>query len=193
MAVMGRNLALLAMGDKGLKHAEKGPVQFVASKSIGGKARSIQETLVYYEEQLAKKPDHVPYLIGYANTLINAKRTGDAVPIYHKALEHDPLAVEALVSIGQNVAAYGRIEEAYDYLAKAVAVMDYGNYYRVNQDLRDFKAGIYEVYAELSLKLGKDPEPMTKPAALPKKMKVGRNDPCPCGSGKKYKKCCLLK
>lgn len=24
-------------------------------------------------------------------------------------------------------------------------------------------------------------------------MKIGRNDPCPCGSGLKYKKCCLLK
>ena len=24
-------------------------------------------------------------------------------------------------------------------------------------------------------------------------MKVGRNDPCPCGSGLKYKKCCLAK
>ena len=22
-------------------------------------------------------------------------------------------------------------------------------------------------------------------------VKLGRNDPCPCGSGKKYKKCCL--
>ncbi len=22
--------------------------------------------------------------------------------------------------------------------------------------------------------------------------KIRRNDPCPCGSGKKYKKCCLL-
>ena len=22
--------------------------------------------------------------------------------------------------------------------------------------------------------------------------KVGRNDPCPCGSGKKFKKCCLM-
>ena len=22
-------------------------------------------------------------------------------------------------------------------------------------------------------------------------VKTGRNDPCPCGSGKKYKKCCL--
>ena len=26
-----------------------------------------------------------------------------------------------------------------------------------------------------------------------KKNKVGRNEPCPCGSGKKYKKCCLNK
>ena len=26
--------------------------------------------------------------------------------------------------------------------------------------------------------------------ALKKKEKVGRNEPCPCGSGKKYKKCC---
>jgi preprotein translocase subunit SecA len=23
--------------------------------------------------------------------------------------------------------------------------------------------------------------------------KVGRNDPCPCGSGKKYKQCCMRK
>ena len=26
-----------------------------------------------------------------------------------------------------------------------------------------------------------------------KKARIGRNDPCPCGSGKKYKKCCFLK
>lgn len=25
-----------------------------------------------------------------------------------------------------------------------------------------------------------------------KRMKVGRNDSCPCGSGKKFKKCCLV-
>jgi len=24
-------------------------------------------------------------------------------------------------------------------------------------------------------------------------VKIGRNDPCPCGSGQKYKKCCLVK
>ena len=29
----------------------------------------------------------------------------------------------------------------------------------------------------------------TTPAATTVSGKVGRNDPCPCGSGKKYKKC----
>ena len=24
-------------------------------------------------------------------------------------------------------------------------------------------------------------------------MKIGRNDPCPCGTGQKYKKCCAAK
>ncbi len=37
--------------------------------------------------------------------------------------------------------------------------------------------------------------PSSSPIAVPKTIrretpKVGRNDPCPCGSGKKYKKCC---
>lgn len=35
-------------------------------------------------------------------------------------------------------------------------------------------------------------EVIPKPAAA-KMVSVGRNDPCPCGSGKKYKKCCLPK
>ena len=28
------------------------------------------------------------------------------------------------------------------------------------------------------------------PPEQEKGKKIGRNDPCPCGSGKKYKKCC---
>lgn len=32
-----------------------------------------------------------------------------------------------------------------------------------------------------------------RPQPVRRKPKVGRNQPCPCGSGKKYKKCCMLK
>ncbi len=31
---------------------------------------------------------------------------------------------------------------------------------------------------------------LPKPETVRNEKKVGRNDPCPCGSGKKYKKCC---
>ncbi len=38
-----------------------------------------------------------------------------------------------------------------------------------------------------------DYAPVWSPASAPASTtKVGRNDPCPCGSGKKYKKCCGL-
>lgn len=41
--------------------------------------------------------------------------------------------------------------------------------------------------------LSQQPEEGISPAATPIVVapKVGRNDPCPCGSGKKYKSCCL--
>ena len=32
--------------------------------------------------------------------------------------------------------------------------------------------------------------PAAAPAVAAPRAKVGRNEPCPCGSGKKYKKCC---
>jgi preprotein translocase subunit SecA len=39
----------------------------------------------------------------------------------------------------------------------------------------------------------KRPGKIAKQKTIQKNKKVGRNDPCPCGSGKKYKKCCFPK
>jgi preprotein translocase subunit SecA len=35
-----------------------------------------------------------------------------------------------------------------------------------------------------------DDEPLV-PQVIRTEPKIGRNEPCPCGSGKKYKKCCM--
>jgi len=32
---------------------------------------------------------------------------------------------------------------------------------------------------------------LNPPKPVAKAITIGRNDPCPCGSGKKYKRCCL--
>ena len=37
---------------------------------------------------------------------------------------------------------------------------------------------------------GHDGTDVKRPVRKTASQKIGRNDPCPCGSGKKYKKCC---
>ena len=48
-----------------------------------------------------------------------------------------------------------------------------------------------EKVATVTYEGGADENVVKQP--MSKKAKVGRNDPCPCGSGKKYKNCCLDK
>jgi uncharacterized protein YchJ len=48
----------------------------------------------------------------------------------------------------------------------------------------------YEVFQQEKKFLRPLPETELPIADTKHKKKVGRNDPCPCGSGKKYKKCC---
>ncbi len=52
--------------------------------------------------------------------------------------------------------------------------------------------GVNSNQTVVSAKAGETPEQATKQAPLENKEKIGRNDPCPCGSGKKWKKCGLL-
>lgn len=49
-------------------------------------------------------------------------------------------------------------------------------------------AGIVENTRHFKYRGHKESELKTQ--TVVKEVKVGRNDPCPCGSGKKYKKCC---
>ena len=77
---------------------------------------------------------------------------------------------------------------------------------------RDFKVSFAIIYNELAEQLDEEgipvpetrgspwfddhePSPFTLSAEPVHRAdpKVGRNAPCPCGSGKKYKKCCLRK
>ncbi len=73
---------------------------------------------------------------------------------------------------------------------------------RSEKNLKYLIVGIVDLKAipkeKRELEIGTDDNPMPLVHFLPdlntqkvtKNKKVGRNEPCPCGSGKKYKKCC---
>lgn len=71
-------------------------------------------------------------------------------------------------------------------------------YDRGNYEFKKELTDIHGLYKEINLKFGGDGDEeddfqyddfreINKPAVS---LKIGRNDPCPCGSGLKYKKCC---
>jgi len=80
-----------------------------------------------------------------------------------------------------------------------------GNYIDVEKEFHNFKTrdhkkvlyNIFELYEDVLYSwAGYNEEQNNTLNTVPQQavsVKIGRNDPCPCGSGKKYKKCCLNK
>ena len=66
-------------------------------------------------------------------------------------------------------------------------------YQREGYDMfQEMMAGVWSDVVHTIYRVGivrKDEKPREREAA-PVGARTGRNDPCPCGSGKKYKKCC---
>jgi hypothetical protein len=55
------------------------------------------------------------------------------------------------------------------------------------------KIEVNQVINQITTIVQQPPQPLAQsPESAAKTPKVGRNDPCPCGSGKKYKKCHMI-
>lgn len=193
LTVMSYMMLMAAISKKENKAPDNSPISFAKFMQIDGKKMSLKEAIPYYEKKLEKDPKNITYILGYANTLRNAKRTEDAIPFYETAIEYDPMAVEAYASLAQIADIRGDLNKAYHYYERASEIINTGNYYKVSMDLDDFKEAVLDHFMGISKRLGKEIPPLPKKGTktVVKGQKVGRNAPCPCGSGKKYKKCCL--
>ena len=74
-------------------------------------------------------------------------------------------------------------DNEYDKAGALERLIDFYRWQGLEEKARTFE----EEYEALTA-----PPPST-PKQVVKSKKIGRNEPCPCGSGKKYKKCCLNK
>jgi len=91
----------------------------------------------------------------------------------------------------------GIIFESHDQVKEVLQlVMNLSNNVRLWENNGHTPQEMHERYEKSHLRiLPEKPFGFTEPNVIdfiPSK-KVGRNDPCPCGSGKKYKNCCLKK
>jgi hypothetical protein len=143
-----------------------------------------EDVLTYYrilfEEKLTRQPSHAwNELVGAVadlpapELLVNVRRA------YADELVETDFA--DLASIERELLApERRSTDQYKVITDAIAEMEWWAAFHPEPSAAKARAG---VLAKLRNLLPAEPVPV-------RRVKTGRNDPCPCGSGWKYKKCC---
>ena len=148
---------------------------------------SFREGLEQYEHDLASDPGNPSLCVGRADLLKKLLRFREAESYYRDALQGDPGCLEAMEALYELCKRRDKDEEAWEWLQRAYETLSTGTVYRA--DPNNLKTRIAQTYVPEASKRGMAPAEPQKS----RKHRVKRNDPCPCGSGKKYKKCCLEK
>jgi len=181
----------------------------------------VHETILEHElmeEMLMKKGDK-PYYVPSKEELLKyvdewyfeKNKEYQALVNYVKKnfLKNDPEKAEEVCEDIQGILAFGFNMQAVmdvfnskkisftdlDQLNEVTGlVTELGNNIRIWENNGHTPEEIFENYEKPNMKpLPKKPFDFNKTNVIDmnSKKNIGRNDPCPCGSGKKYKKCCL--
>jgi tetratricopeptide (TPR) repeat protein len=200
-ALTARLILLMARLEKeGPEAASEGPLHLMRLGLSDGRRLNPREARRDYEARLAQRPDDPGLHIGYANILRFLNEGALAEAAYRRALELDPGAAEAHASLGQLAEARGDLANALSAYGQCLALARKARFYHV-KDRREFVRGVEAARDGVeAVRATRLPDPVPAQARLESLVaqdrggpKVGRNAPCPCGSGRKYKKCCLPK
>jgi len=152
-----------------------------------------EEALEAFREAVRHEPENRIFIFNLGSALANLGRFAEAVSPLERAVELDPRDGQAHLWLARVCGELGRYQQA------------------IRWGLRADELGEPEgrQVAELAQRMLQRPDrrqaaPGSSPTPIPRNLPVlpprgvssgtplapGRNDPCPCGSGKKYKACC---
>jgi tetratricopeptide (TPR) repeat protein len=188
----GRDIMLQAIGT--FAGYKTGIVSASDEVYVENKLMLFAKTYDYILERIKQSPKEGGLYLRAGNIARNFNKYYEAIKHYEKAIELNP----------KLIAAYINLIEVYEFRHKYYKIEDakVSATFYLNEMINLFRSQNYDI---LTLKnagdviqfLGEKSEsleiyiPELIKILPPNKKKIGRNEPCPCGSGKKYKKCCL--
>jgi len=197
MAVSAEIIRLTALKNQGKTEDTPltGALSFLNS-DIMGKQMSISQGIALYKEEIRKMPENPHHYIGLGNIYKTMNQYTFAEDHYKNAIAHGPFYIEPYLSLAE-------IEYNKKNLKTALRWLEKGRPYLkrplICKDIQLTAEEIMESYVSFHSDLLEQTGSRTPPllpseyTLVEKQMKkIGRNEKCPCGSGKKYKKCCAL-
>ncbi|MFH1802229.1 MAG: SEC-C metal-binding domain-containing protein [archaeon] len=190
----GRDVMFQSIGT--FMGSRKGVVSASDETYVENKSMPFKTTYDYILKRIEQDPNKGELYLRAGNVARNFNKYSEAIRHYEKAIEIN----------AKLIATYLNLVEIYEFRYKYYKIKDAKSsaifYLNGMMDLfrtQDFNSStlqnknmVVQFMGEKSESLGVHIPELVK-APLSKKRKIGRNESCPCGSGKKYKKCCLGK
>ncbi len=119
------------------------------------------------------------------------ERRGRAEECYRSALRLEPNSMEAGLGLARILSDAGQQRQAFGKLRQMLEAQGDWRFFRTDELSPKMLADEFtSLFNKLHAALDVRDSPLLHATALEGRRKIGRNDPCPCGSGAKYKKCC---
>lgn len=161
-------------------------IRFVDCR-LDGETIPFAVALKQLRERAAMTPDDAFAWLQLSNLLTHINRPRAAIQALSQAAQVAPDAVDVTLLLAQQHMAINEHEIAFQRLSDAMVRLFHWQFLSSQPG---FAQEFVNTYNLLRRQLNRDDLPLLHPSSLTAPKKIGRNDPCPCGSGKKYKKCC---
>ncbi len=191
---------------EGVQERRARPVVLAPFGLQDGRPREPAEARELYAAQVAAEPSRVDLRTRYAGVLLTMGEREAAEAEFRRALVLAPDDVEAHLELGKLAQEDGDRSEARQQLRRVLELAPRSD---LTAAVRQrYEETARDALAELDLPprppvpapaastalipglAGPLAEPYTVQQPIRVGPKIGRNEPCPCGSGRKYKKCC---
>ncbi len=190
-AMMGVMATAMMSAREEAGHRRMGPLRFLDAFYRSEK-RSAPEVMAELRAAVASDPDSIVDHLRLGRVQYLVGRPKRAAECYGRVLELEPESMEAGLGVANALADAGKRRDAYDRLRAMLERKGQWRFFRVDEiSPASLGADFAKLHNDLQKALGIRDRPLLHASFLGSDRKIGRNDPCPCGSGKKYKKCCL--
>lgn len=185
-------LRIMGIEDEKLRKEaeESSPITITPRLTAMGREMGIQDAIELYKKEIATHPTRTEHYLGYANILRFIGRLDRARDCYNEAVRIEPRLIEGWFELAQIAETNGDYRKAFLALHEGSLQLPNILIHHLNPSERsdfinDYVASYNSIKKFLSI-----PGSELNHGMFATQAKVGRNDPCSCGSGKKYKKCC---
>lgn len=193
MVLVAESLKMLGAASAGIK-SDLPRITQLNARSADGSVQSINSAYRQLRDKVRENPRDWLSWHRLSNISVSINRPRAALRCARQAYALNPLMIEIIYNAAARLQEAGQARDALDLMNSALRRID--EWSSQSSSIERESIDFAQLYNELRNETGRSDLPALHsrflarhPRFAPKR--TGRNDPCPCGTGKKYKKCCM--